>query len=44
MVNESRKNMTNKYCFGDLEDKYVMIVEEIYKKGNAKSLIGKDAK
>jgi hypothetical protein len=36
--------MTSKYYLGDLEEKYLAIVEDIYHKGNSEGLTGKQAK
>jgi hypothetical protein len=42
-LHNSREKLTDRYRFGDLEEKYLKIVEEIYVRRNSKCMIGKDA-
>ena len=43
-LHQSREVLSSKYNLGDLEEKYLAFFDEVYKKKNTKTLMGKDAK
>lgn len=42
-LNNSKVNMIKKYYLGDMEEKYLKIVEEVYEKKNREYLLGQQA-
>lgn len=43
-LNRSKVDLIKKYYLGDMEEKYLNIVGQIYRENNEKCLVGKEAK